>query len=139
MKVYPVIADNGSETPIFQIDNVFISPRTVVHLLQDVDGVKDVQLRRFLTRPRDIHARFTYHGRPFIVWEPYGDNSRFWIGPADMVEGEPAVADVPPLSELRRRFEQYRPPLHRTLVGGLLTLPFLTRIFARRPPSERRG
>jgi hypothetical protein len=43
-----------------------------------------------------VHIRFRYHDRECIVCEPYGDNSRWWIGPAD--EGAPHI----PVAELER-------------------------------------
>jgi hypothetical protein len=38
----------------------------------------------------------SYRGREHIVWEPYGDNSRWWIGPED--ESAPLI----PLDEVER-------------------------------------
>jgi hypothetical protein len=131
MKTYPVISDHGKETPIFQVDNALISVRTVMRLLMEVDGVNDAHQRKVFERAGDIHARFTYLGRPFIVWEPYGDNSRYWIGPADMVEGEPAVVDPPNIEQLKRPFEDYRPWLHRSFFGDLL------RVFRRERPTSK--
>jgi len=130
MKIYPVVSDHGKETPIFQIDSALISVRTVMCLLMQVDGVNHARRRRVFEGPGDIHARFTYLGRPFIVWEPYGDNSRYWIGPADMVEGEPAVVETPNIEQLKRRFEDYRPPLHRSFLGELM------RAFRRQRPRS---
>ncbi len=35
----------------------------------------------------EIHTEFTFDGAKFVVWEPFGDNSRFWIGPSDEETG----------------------------------------------------
>ena len=44
---------------------------------------------------RATFTRFKYHGEPFVVWEPYGDSSRYWIGPD---QNDPAkIVDVGPL------------------------------------------
>jgi hypothetical protein len=48
-------------------------------------GVKFTRLRRMFERGNDLHAEFTFEGIPFVVWEPFGDNSRFWIGPDEEV------------------------------------------------------
>jgi hypothetical protein len=29
----------------------------------------------------DEFCRFYVEGQLFVIWEPWGDNSRFWIGP----------------------------------------------------------
>ena len=29
-----------------------------------------------------------------IVWEPFGDNSRWWIGPDDAIAGHVSIADI---------------------------------------------
>lgn len=81
----------------------------------------DVVQRRLFSRDSEAHVKFTYQGQPCIVWEPYGDSSRYWIGPesADVFAG-----DMAPVEKV---FAGYRPPLHRTLVGDLLTLRFLKR------------
>jgi hypothetical protein len=120
----------GVRTPIFQVENVYIGPAAIVRLLTGIDGVSDIQLRQMFAKSSDIHVRFKYLGRSYIVWEPYGDNSRYWIGPADMVAGE---KDVPQLdspvdiASLEDAFKRYRPPLHRALLGDVVTLRFFKR------------
>ena len=64
--------------------------------LRDIAGVSDVRLRKWWVGSPDVHIRFRYHDREYIVWEPYGDNSRWWIGPVD--EDAPHI----PLGELER-------------------------------------
>jgi hypothetical protein len=73
----------------------------------------------------DVRVRFDYLGQPFIVWEPFADNSRYWIGPADMVQGEPEIAVVPNTEPLREVFERYDPHPIRAMIGSVLTLSFL--------------
>ena len=40
-----------------------------------------VEVRGFLQTPDDVHVTFRFNGKPFVVLEPYGDSSRYWIGP----------------------------------------------------------
>jgi hypothetical protein len=63
--------------------------------LRTVPRVSDVRPRRWWRGSSDVHIRFRYEGSECIVWEPYGDNSRWWIGPD---EGAPPVQ----LDELER-------------------------------------
>lgn len=130
MKTYPVFDKEGVRSPIFKVENVYIGPATVAKLLTGVEGVADVRRRRMFAKSSDIHVEFQYLGRPYIVWEPFGDNSRYWIGPADI------VADAPPVAKLERPediedledvFKRYKPPLYRTLLGHIVSLRFLKR------------
>ena len=40
-------------------------------------------MRRLFSRWDDIHVWFRYRGVRCVVWEPYGDNSRYTIVPQD--------------------------------------------------------
>lgn len=127
MKTYPIFNDKGVRAPIFEIDNIYISPGSVARLLVSAPGVTDVKRRKLFTKFRDIHVEFKYLGRSYIVLEPFGDNSRYWIGPADMVKG---MEDVPALDQpddilkLEEVFKRYQ-----SVVGDLLTFRFITRFF----------
>jgi hypothetical protein len=130
MKTYPVLNDKKARTPIFQIENVYIGPAAIARLLDEVVGVTDVQPRKSFTKSKDVLIEFTYMGQSYIVWEPFGDNSRYWIGPADMVAGAEDVPDIQSQSDLARledAFKRYNPPLHRAFFGDILTLRFITR------------
>ncbi len=43
--------------------------------------------------PGDVFGAFELGGVRFHLWEPFGDNSRFWIGP-DPVRPVPELASV---------------------------------------------
>lgn len=140
MKTYPIIRKDGIREPIFEVENIYIASGTLGRLLAGVEGVTEVRPRKLFSKPRDIHVEFKYLRRPYVVWEPFGDNSRFWIGPADMVS---SVAPVPPLdspndiSVLEDAFKCYRPPLHRAILGDVLTLRCVRKLLGldRNPPS----
>lgn len=130
MKTYPVLNDRKQRTPIFEIENAYIGPTTVARLLAEVEGATDVRPRKMFAKSNDIHVEFKYMGQPYIVWEPFGDNSRYWIGPADMVAGAEDVPDIQSPTDLVRledAFKLYHPPFHRALLGDLITLRFITR------------
>jgi hypothetical protein len=140
MKTYPIFRKDGIREPIFEIENIYIASGAIVRLLAGVEGVTEVRPRKMFSKPRDIHVEFNYLRRPYVVWEPMGDNSRFWIGPADIVSG---VGPVPPLDRqndifvLEDAFKRYRPPLHRAILGDVLTLQCLRKLVGldRNPPS----
>jgi hypothetical protein len=125
MKTNPILTKDGSRSFAFEVENVYIASATAARLLAEVDGVTDVQPYKMSSKSSDVHIEFKYRGQPYIVWEPFGDNSRYWIGPKDEAN------DVGDITSLEAVFKRYRPPLHRMLVGDLLTLRFITRFFGR--------
>jgi hypothetical protein len=72
----------------------------------------------------EVHVRFRYRDAERVVWEPFRDNSRFSIGQEDVVE----AVDM---SEIERAFIEHRPRLPRRIVGDILSLRFITRLFRR--------
>ena len=126
MKTYPILSKDGSRTFAFEVDNIYIAPAAAAHLLAEVDSVTDVELRKMFSKSSDIHVEFKYLGQPYIVWEPYGDNSRYWVGPRE------EVSDVRDITELEAAFKRYRPLPHRALLGDVLTLRFIARFLDRK-------
>jgi hypothetical protein len=59
---------------------------------------------------------FQYSGVDFVVWEPYGDSSRYWVGPKDDANRSVSVEN------LEAVFARYQPARWRKVVGDLLTL-----------------
>jgi hypothetical protein len=121
MKTFPAASEPDGRLRAFEVENAYIGPSAVAQVLRGTEGVTEVEQRRLFSRDSEVHVKFKYQGHPCIVWEPYGDNSRFWIGP----EGKDSFAgDMAPVE---RAFAHYRPPLHRTFVGDILTLRFVKR------------
>jgi len=56
----------------------------------------------------------------FHVWEPYGDNSRYWIGPNERL----VLRDPIQLREIEEAVRQYRPPALVKIFGDLVSLNF---------------
>jgi hypothetical protein len=124
MRTFPLI--NEGRTHAFEIENVYVSRRTVAKLLRQTEGITDVHLRGRFGSSDDVRVAFKYLGSDYIVWEPYGDNSRYWIGPAEL---GPQNADVLRLEAI---FQGYQPWLLRSLVGDVLTLNLFKRLVRRR-------
>ncbi len=120
MKTYPLSQKGEDDQPIaFEIDNVYVGPGTIVSLLKGLPGITDVQKFGFGGIPREIHVRFKYDGHDYVVWEPYGDNSRYMIGPDKPDECRKSIRPI------EEAFKRYQPPLFRKILGDILTLPFL--------------
>ncbi len=78
MKTYPLKRDDG-QTFAFEIPAAGLWSGSLARLLQRAPGV--VKVRR--VRSDDTRLTFEVNGQPFIVWEAWGDNSRYWVGPVD--------------------------------------------------------
>lgn len=125
MKTYPVLTKEKARSSAFEIENAYIAVSTIAQLLQQIAGVTEVQPRKALSGSSDVHVEFKYLGRPYIVWEPYGDSSRYWIGPKEGVE---AGGDS---TAIEQAFERYQPSLYRKIIGNVLTLRFIAGSTAR--------
>jgi hypothetical protein len=65
-------------------------------VLTSVQGVSDFKR----ARSNDDRFAFIYRGRPCVVHEPFGDNSRYWVGP---VETDPPID----MTAVRDAFSQF--------------------------------
>lgn len=119
MKTYK-IEDKHGACRAFEIENAYVSPRRVAALLTACKDVTDVRVRKLFSSFDSIHVRFRYSDHEFVVCEPFGDNSRYWIGPAEDSDVSPSLEDV------RRVFEAYVPPLAKRMLGDLVTLKFIS-------------
>jgi len=82
MKTYPLRNENG-DFAAFEISNAcFISSGAVARYLDRCPGVSVTKVRRRFDSGNEIHVQFSFKGETFEVWEPFGDNSRYWIGPS---------------------------------------------------------
>ena len=73
--------------------------RPLFTLLRSVAGVGDVNRNWF----NDDRITVTFQGKAAVVHEPWGDNSRYWIGLQD-----PDAAPEVDLEHLHRAFKRYR-------------------------------
>lgn len=101
MKTYPLKRGDG-QTIAFEIPATGLWFGSLARLLQRAPGVVNVcRVRR-----GDTRLTFEVNGEPFVVCEPWGDNSRYWVGPVDM-EATPGSAEAleAHLSQVRAWFE----------------------------------
>ena len=86
VKTYPTYAEDGS-LRAFEVATRY---SRVFRLLKNCDGVTDARRIWF----QDARIAFNFRKSPFVALEPFGDNSRLWIGP---VEPDLSTVDVAPL------------------------------------------
>ena len=98
MKTFLLNSDEGQLTG-FEVSNSFLSSGGIAKYVRRIKGCEVIGKRRWFSAD-EVHVRFSFSGKRFIVWEPFGDNSRLWVGPED---GEV----VPPetIGALREKFE----------------------------------
>ena len=126
MKTYPLINKKKGDGPFaFEIENAYVGRGTIARLLAEVEGVTDVYLRGRFGSSDDIRVEFKYLNRDYVVLEPYGDNSRYWIGPKD------STASADDIDNVENAFKHHRPPFHREIIGDILTLRLFKRLMGR--------
>jgi hypothetical protein len=99
MKTYPLNSDK-QQLVGFEVSNLFLSSRGIAKCVRRVKGCEILTTRRSFSA-EEVHVRFSFARKKFIVWEPFGGNSRLWVGPED---GE----EVPPetIGALREEFKK---------------------------------
>ena len=118
METYP-IKDNDGFQHGFEIEVVYVSPKKISKILSKVDGVTNIQNRKMFDMGNEIHIEFDFLGEKFVVWEPYGDSSRYWLCLKDKHS-----TSRPDISRLEKAFVQYNPPAIVRLFGDLISLNF---------------
>ena len=89
MKTYPIYRPDGSLFA-FEITSAWLIFRPLYKILLSVDGVSDIHRNWF----NDNRISFNFHSVQFVVNEPWGDNSRYWVGPESV---DDSMLDVTPL------------------------------------------
>jgi hypothetical protein len=112
MRTFPVLTEQGA-TVAFEVENVLLPPRTIGTVLQSVPGVTSLSVRRPFSSDSTWLVKFEFRGRRFLVVEPFGDNSRYWIGPENTNEGGDIEA-------LQAAIRNYKAPAWRRLLGALV-------------------
>lgn len=115
MRTFPIVDPNGTLFAV-EVEKLYARPKTLAKIICSVDGVSSMRVRPIFGASPEIHARFTYLGSGFVIWEPYGDNSRYWLGPADP---EAQKVSILPIEE---RLRLYQPPKLVALWGNLISL-----------------
>lgn len=81
MKVYD-IRDPQDRIFAFEIANFGVGRHGVCRIVERIPGAKVTRRPKFLSWFREAEfCEFTVDGETFVAEEPWGDNSRYWIGP----------------------------------------------------------
>ena len=111
MRTYPFNKDGT--TTAFEIEHGLISRRRIARLLATVPGVTDVKLGGHFGSADDVRVYFKYLGSEYEVEEPFGDNTRYIVGPKD-----PAVTSHS-IEAIESAFRSYRPAMWRRFFNAI--------------------
>lgn len=82
MKVHDIPLRDG-RVAAFEVDNLRLSRRRLCKIVERIPGARLVRRPRlFSWFVEDVFCVFEVGGVCFEAQEPYGDNSRYWVGPA---------------------------------------------------------
>ncbi|MDH5444460.1 MAG: hypothetical protein OEY52_02820 [Gammaproteobacteria bacterium] len=81
MKIYPINNENH-QLHAFEIDNSIINRKRVFKIISSIDGVNITKKpkRIFSWFRESVFCEFEINGIQFEIEEPFGDNSRYWVG-----------------------------------------------------------
>lgn len=83
MKIFD-IPDAGGEPYAFEVSNLLLGRRRACQIVMRIPRVRIVSRPRLFSWWReDVFCAFELGGVPFRIEEPFGDNSRYWIGPSN--------------------------------------------------------
>ena len=97
MRVYD-LKDAGGRVFAFEVSNFMLGRRGVRRVVRRIPNARVLSFRG---RAEEF-CEFEVEGTKFVAWEPWNDNSLYWIGPKPP---EP----TPHLSKVREAFERARP------------------------------
>ena len=111
MRTYPIPDANG-ELYAFEVGNLLISGATIGRIVRSKLGATITSKPTTVLSKTDVRLGFILRGVQFVVVEPYGDNSRYWVGP----ESEGRIRN-PLIDMVHAAISEYRP----TPISWLLT------------------
>ena len=101
MKTFELL-DEEDRMFAFEVNNAGLGRKGVCRVVDTIPGAQIIRRPKFLSWFReDVFCEFLVDGRTFVAWEPFGDNSRYWIGP------EPTEW-LPQTQSIRDAFEAFR-------------------------------
>ena len=122
MKTYELLDEDGHFFA-FEVGNSGLGRKGVCQVVETIPGAKVVRRPKFLSWFREEEfCEFVVDGKTFVAWEPYGDSSRYWIGPE-------SIEPLPQTQSVREAFDAFREsPLFRRIgfvLGAFLIVVFV--------------
>lgn len=100
MKTYPLLGLDG-QLRGFEVTGSWLTFGPLFKILRSVPGVTDVRRNWF----HEDRITFKFQGKAALVNEPWGDNSRYWIGLKDPTDA--SQIDIAPIHEAFRHYQGF--------------------------------
>jgi tryptophan 2,3-dioxygenase len=104
MKTYPIFNKDHS-VGAFEIKSAWVTFRPIYKILESIKEITEVKRQRF----SEDRIGFKYKGIKMVINEPYGDSSRYWIGPKE------GLNDNVNIEEIHQAFQKYESKFIRTI------------------------
>ncbi len=76
------LRDEEGHVFTFEIDNLNVGRKDVCAVVRAIPGATIIRGPKLFSWLREEEfCEFEIEGQRFKIWEPFGDNSRYWIGP----------------------------------------------------------
>jgi len=122
MRVYD-LKDKSGRIFAFEVDNFWLGRGGVATVVQTIPGAS---FRRAIPAgyADEQFCEFELDGARFVAWEPFGDNSRYWIGPKPPIfsENVDVVRDAFIAYEPRKWFSTIRAVAVGLVVVGVVLM-----------------
>jgi hypothetical protein len=81
MKIYDQL-DKEGRISAFEVSNTFLSRKGLCKIVRSISEAQIIKAPGFRSsfKGEDEFCEFEIRGQKFKAWEPFGDNSRYWIG-----------------------------------------------------------
>lgn len=96
MTVYEIY-NQADQLTAFEVDNTLLGRRGACRIVRSVSGVHIRKRPVFWSWWREeVFCEFDLGDHTFQIWEPFGDSSRYWIGPEPVkpTEGIHAICEA---------------------------------------------
>ena len=109
MRIYE-IKDAEGRPFAFEVSNFHLTRAGLSRLVRRIPNCRIIRKPKWFRWSSEDDAEFCefeVDGMLFVAWEPWGDNSRFWVGPKVREGNTPQWS--PAVDRVRETFRQARP------------------------------
>lgn len=119
MRIYDLTTSDG-KLRAFEVESTLLSRNQACRLVESIPGVF-IMRRSRLFRDTDDFCEFTLNGETFVIEEPWGDNSRYWVG----AKAEPSTASLLLVRQAFERYNTWKATLRFAIVASFIVLGFI--------------
>ena len=127
MRIYDLHDDQG-HLHAFEVQNVLLGRSRACKIAQSLPGAQIMKKPKMFGGTDDF-CLFEVNGEAFVISEPFGDNSRYWVGPRHPSKSQTLWA----IRSQFAAYESWRRPMILLVVtalvaGGIVTFVHVSRL-----------